>query len=121
MSQLSTLLLTAALIGAGITGAPQAQAPQGGQQAAALPDGAGKQLVQQACTNCHGVNQITNSTGYTKERWQGLFGTMVKLSDPQRDTVAQYLEMPPAERQALLEMNGVLLRARALVQRLDRR
>ena len=37
------------------------------------------------------------------------------------DTVAQYLEMTPAERQALLEMNGVLLRARALVQRLDRR
>lgn len=37
------------------------------------------------------------------------------------DTVAQYWEMTPDERQTLLEMNGVLLRARALVQRLDRR
>jgi Lon protease-like protein len=36
------------------------------------------------------------------------------------DTVAQYLEMSPDERQRLLEMNGVLPRARALVQRLDR-
>ena len=37
------------------------------------------------------------------------------------DTVAQYLEMTPAERQALLEMDGALLRARALVRRLDQR
>jgi Lon protease-like protein len=37
------------------------------------------------------------------------------------DTVAQYLEMTPAERQALLEMDGALLRARALVRKLDRR
>jgi uncharacterized protein len=36
------------------------------------------------------------------------------------DTVAQYLEMSPDERQRLLEMSGVLQRARALVQRLDR-
>ena len=37
------------------------------------------------------------------------------------DTVAQYLEMTPDERQTLLEMDGALVRARALVQRLDRR
>jgi Lon protease-like protein len=37
------------------------------------------------------------------------------------DTVAQYLAMTPAERQALLEMDGALLRARALVRKLDRR
>jgi Lon protease-like protein len=37
------------------------------------------------------------------------------------DTAAQYMEMTPDERQALLEMNGALLRARALVRRLDRR
>jgi virginiamycin B lyase len=91
MSRLSTLLLTTTLIATGVTGATQAQAPQGGQQAAALPDGMGKELVQRACTTCHGVNQITNSTGYTKERWQALFGTMIKLPDPQADTVAQYL------------------------------
>ena len=37
------------------------------------------------------------------------------------DTVAQYVEMSPGERQALLETNGVLARARAIVTRLDRR
>jgi Lon protease-like protein len=37
------------------------------------------------------------------------------------DTVAQYLEMTPAERQALLEMDGVLVRARALVSKLNGR
>jgi Lon protease-like protein len=37
------------------------------------------------------------------------------------DTVAQYLEMTSAERQALLEMDGVLVRARALVSKLDGR
>jgi Lon protease-like protein len=37
------------------------------------------------------------------------------------DTVSQYVEMTPAERQALLEMNGVLPRVRALVTRLDKR
>ena len=81
----------------------RAQAPQGGQgqaqaqQAAALPDGAAKELVARACTTCHGVNQITNSTGYTKERWQSLFATMIKLPDPQADSVAQYLaaHFPP--------------------------
>ena len=99
MSRLSTLLLTATLVGAGVTGASQAQAPQAAQggQAAALPDGPGKELVQRACTTCHGANQITNSTGYTKERWHALFGTMIKLADPQADTVAQYLatNFPP--------------------------
>ena len=91
MSRLSTLLLTTALIATSMIGATQAQAPQGGQQPAALPDGMGKELVQRACTTCHGVNQISNSTGYTKERWQALFGNMIKLPDPQADTVAQYL------------------------------
>lgn len=37
------------------------------------------------------------------------------------DTVAQYVEMTPEDRQVLLETNGVLARARALVARLDRR
>ena len=74
----------------------RAQAPQGvqnqgqAQQAASLPDGAAKELVARACTTCHGINQITNSTGYTKERWQSLFSTMIKLPDPQADSVAQY-------------------------------
>jgi hypothetical protein len=95
MSRLS-ILLSAALILSVVTGALPAQAPQRpqggqGQQAAALPDGASKELVARACTTCHAINQITNSTGYTKERWQSLFATMIKLPDPQPESVAQYL------------------------------
>jgi Lon protease-like protein len=37
------------------------------------------------------------------------------------DTIAQYLEMDPSERQSLLEIDGTLARAKALVARLDRR
>lgn len=103
MSRLSILLLAAAVILAGVTGSIRAQAPQGvqnqgqAQQAAALPDGAAKELVARACTTCHGVNQITNSTGYTKERWQSLFSTMIKLPDAQANAVSQYLaaHFPP--------------------------
>lgn len=94
MSRLSTLGLTAALAAALVSSGLQAQAPQATplqQAAAALPDGAAKQLVARACTTCHGINQITNSTGYTKERWHGLFATMIKLPDAQADMVAQYL------------------------------
>jgi Lon protease-like protein len=44
------------------------------------------------------------------------------LADEQAvDTVAQYVDMTPAERQALLELNSVVSRARALVTRLDKR
>ena len=97
MSRLSILSMSAAVILAGVTASVRAQAPQGvqnqgqAQQAASLPDGAAKELVAWACTTCHGINQITNSTGYTKERWQPLFSTMIKLPDPQADSVAQYL------------------------------
>ena len=71
MSRLSALLLAAALILTGVIGPLQAQAPQGaqggqGQQAPAIPDGAGKELVARASTN---------STGYSKERWQYLLST----------------------------------------------
>ena len=40
---------------------------------------------------------ITGSTGYTQERWQDLISTMVKLPEPQRTTMTQYLatHFPP--------------------------
>ena len=95
MSRFSSLTLTGALLCVSVTVAVQGQAPQGGrgggQQPVALPDGAGKDIVQAACTKCHGLNQVTGSAGYAREKWQELFATMIKLPDAQAATVSQYL------------------------------
>lgn len=68
--------------------AAQAQA-----RAADLPEGSGKELVEGVCTACHRTNQITRSSGYTREGWMELFGTMIDLSDRPEDRgqIARYL------------------------------
>ena len=59
---------------------------------ASLPDGEGRALVEDVCTRCHGVNQITGSAGYdTPQGWQDVFATMIKLPDAQATRVAEYL------------------------------
>ena len=64
MSRISTLVLTAAVFCLVVTVAVQGQGQgrQGGgrgQQAVALPDGAGKDMVQGLCAACHNLNMIT--------------------------------------------------------------
>ena len=44
-----------------------------------LPLGAGQELVQGSCTECHRLNLIANSPGYTAAGWEKLFGSMVAL------------------------------------------
>ncbi len=62
------------------------------QSPASLPDGEGRALVEDVCTRCHGVNQITGSAGYdTPQGWQDVFATMIKLPDAQATRVAEYL------------------------------
>ena len=62
------------------------------QSRASLPDGEGRALVEDVCTRCHGVNQITGSAGYdTPQGWQDVFATMIKLPDAQATRVAEYL------------------------------
>ena len=56
-----------------------------------LPEGEGKDVVEIACTTCHGTRQITRSTGYDVEGWVDLMGTMVDLPDAQAQRVASYL------------------------------
>jgi len=109
MSRNSTFVLVAAICALGATVAVdgQVQGRQGGRgaQAAVLPDGPGKEMVQGLCSSCHGVNMITGSTGYTLERWQDLTSTMVELPEPQRATVTQYLAThfpPKAGREPIL-------------------
>lgn len=60
-----------------------------GQQ---LPEGEGKQLVQNLCTACHETNLITRSSGYSREDWQELIQSMVNLSgNSAGETITKYL------------------------------
>ena len=69
-----------------------------------LPEGAGKELVEGMCTTCHQANQITRSSGYSRESWKELVGTMIDLSTNLRvqQQVIDYLAMhfPPNTKRA---------------------
>ncbi len=70
-------------------------------QQAQLPDGEGQPLVQGVCAACHQLNQITRSSGYTREGWKELISTMINLSGtPAEDRITQYLatHFPPNDR-----------------------
>src|SRR5678816_3384166 len=67
----------------------QSQAPRGGATTA-LPDGAGKEIVSTACTQCHALSLVTGA-GYSREEWPMVFGGMVKLPADQLAVVADYL------------------------------
>ncbi|MGH9175448.1 MAG: virginiamycin B lyase family protein, partial [Vicinamibacterales bacterium] len=92
MLRLSIAALAGAFLGVSVAAQAQSRAP-------ALPDGAGKELVEAVCTACHQTDQITRSSGYTREGWQELTGTMIDLSgDPeQQGAIIEYLasHFPP--------------------------
>jgi virginiamycin B lyase len=79
----------------------QAQTPG---KPAALPDGAGKALVEGVCTGCHQTDMIARSSGYTLAQWQELTATMIDLPATGVDhaTLTQYLatHFPPNTRRA---------------------
>jgi virginiamycin B lyase len=105
MLRLSIASLAGAFLGVLVPVAAQAQS-----QASELPDGAGKELVEAVCTACHETNQITRSSGYTRDGWQELTGTMIDLSGSpeERDTIVQYLaaHFPPNASRAPQLMPG---------------
>src|SRR5437588_12294476 len=47
-----------------------------------LPDGPGKEIVQNVCGQCHGLGMVTND-GYSREEWPRIFGTMLDLPEQQ--------------------------------------
>ena len=53
--------------------------------------GAGQELVEASCTQCHGLNLIANYWGDTEEGWRKLFSSMVELPEDQAGTMASYL------------------------------
>jgi virginiamycin B lyase len=75
-------------------------------------EGKGKELVQQICTQCHNLNQIINSSGYSKAHWQELIGNMADLngSPQQRDQILDYLatNFPPNQKRAPKPVAGDL-------------
>ena len=77
MSGPSIFSLIAAAVFALVPLAAQAQ-EQG--RPAALPPGAGKDTVEAVCTQCHQTNMITGSSGYTRDGWKELVGTMVPVA-----------------------------------------
>ena len=70
---------------------PLAGQGRGGGAPVNLPDGPGKDNVQAFCANCHSLNMIVNSGGYTKEGWHALTSTMVALPPDVAETVTTYL------------------------------
>jgi cytochrome c5 len=52
-----------------------------------LPDGPGKEMVQGTCAQCHGLNVITGSFGYTKEGWEDRLNTMLTLPQDQLNSI----------------------------------
>jgi virginiamycin B lyase len=81
-----------------------ALAQGGGSQANRLPEGPGKAMVEGTCTGCHQANMITQSSGYTREGWTEVAGTMIDLSaNPEgREEIIRYLSahFPPNTRRA---------------------
>lgn len=48
----------------------------------------GQDLVGTLCTACHTLNRLTRSSGYTREGWRDLTGTMIDLSGSPGDQEA---------------------------------
>src|SRR5688500_14038739 len=61
------------------------------QQPVQLPEGNGREIVQVMCSQCHALNMVTNSGGYTHEGWKKVMGSMVALRSEQAEIVAAYL------------------------------
>jgi virginiamycin B lyase len=88
----------------------QTQTPQA--QSVGLPDDGtpGKKMTESLCTMCHQTNLITASSGYTKDGWNELIGTMLDLSGAPQEAAAltEYLakHFPPNTRRAPQLVSG---------------
>ncbi|WP_108788167.1 virginiamycin B lyase family protein [Erythrobacter sp. Alg231-14] len=76
----------------------------------ALPDGDGKEMAQSVCGSCHGTRVIERSSGYSREDWSALIGTMIDLSASQsvEAEILDYLEttFPPSGNRAAKAVDG---------------
>ncbi len=76
-----------------------------------LPDGKAKPFVEGICATCHALQLIHNSSGYTRDHWKELVGTMIDLSGnaEQQNEIIEYLatNFPPNKRRAPNLVPGV--------------
>ena len=93
-----TLLSFAAAI---LCGAPSAEAQGPPPQPVQLPDGNGKELVEATCTQCHRLNLLTGSGGYTRQGWEALIGSMVGLEGFSHAIVVFHIDRVPEEEKRL--------------------
>src|SRR5262247_1490537 len=91
MSTLSIISLAGAFFLMVVPAMAQGQEAQQ-SRSAPLPAGAGKALVEAVCTGCHTTDQITRSSGYSREGWRELILNMIDLSaSPDLGTISEYL------------------------------
>lgn len=68
--------------------------PMSPQSAPALPEGKGKDLVQQKCVTCHAAN-VWMAQRHTRDQWGSVLDNMIskglQASDDELDTIADYL------------------------------
>lgn len=81
-------LVLGCLITALVSIAGPVEAQRGGGP---LPAGEGRELVEAACTQCHGTGQIVGSAGYDEVGWRDLIDTMMELPDDEAAVVTRYL------------------------------
>jgi len=85
-----SFIVQAAII---VFGAEKAAAPQQ-PQVETLPDAPGKQLVEQVCATCHGVDLLVPSSR-TATQWRDTMGAMktagAKASDEDWKTIVDYI------------------------------
>lgn len=78
--------------------------------AADLPAGAGREMVEGVCTACHNTNQIARSSGYSADHWRELTSTMIDLSGSpeQQSEIISYLaaHFPPNTKRAPVPADG---------------
>ena len=56
-----------------------------------LPDGHGKEVVQASCTQCHALNLIADSWGYTRDGWRHAIESMTTMPKDRLDAAVDYL------------------------------
>jgi virginiamycin B lyase len=112
MPRLPNTLFAAALLAClPLAAQAQGQAPAQAQTPALPDDGTqGKMLAENLCVMCHQTNLITASSGYTKDGWNELIGTMLDLSGAPQETatLTEYLatHFPPNTRRAPKLVSG---------------
>lgn len=74
--------------------APSTPAPAKPDDAALLPAGAGKDLIQKNCVACHSIRTIV-SVRANAEQWNNTVNQMIEhgatVSDDEADTIVKYL------------------------------